>query len=236
MKTMEEWASLIIPVTSDTKISLNGATNKTAEQIMTGLNFKNQLQNIREFVNFRDKYFHETGFYSRISLQLTFLQNNMSELPEIIKLAAQMGIDRIKGHHLWTHFPEIENLSFKRDKKSMQAWNKIVDKAYKTSEQYRKPNGEKILLEQFSYLKSSETKEVPYEYNCPFLTKELWVSASGKISPCCAPDEQRNSLGDFGDYPKTTLLDVLESRLYQDLVKNYKSHPLCKTCVMRKPI
>ncbi len=234
-KSVDDWAKLIIPVTSDTKISVNGATKQTAEKIMRGLDFDRQIENIRKFVAFRNKYYRETGYYSRISFQLTFMQNNMHELPEIIKLAAELDIDRIKGHHLWTHFPEIEHLSFKKDEKSMQKWNKIVDSAYEAAEKYRRPNGQKILLEQINYLKPQETTEVPYEYNCPFLEKELWISATGKISPCCAPDEQRDTLGDFGHYPETSLKDVLISDIYKNLVNNYKNHPLCKVCVMRKP-
>lgn len=235
-KTVEQWARLIIPVTSDTKISLNGAVKETAENIMTGLDFEKQIQNIREFVAFRNLHYKDTGNYSRITLQLTFLQSNMQELPEIVKLAADLDIDRIKGHHLWTHFSEIENLSFKKSEASMQNWNKIVDKTFIAAEKFRKSSGEKILLDQIDYLKPTEEKEVSFEYECPFLEKELWISATGKISPCCAPDEQRSSLGDFGYYPETSLSNVLTGQVYRSLVKSYKDNNLCKTCVMRKPV
>jgi len=233
-KSVEDWAKIIIPITSDTKISLNGATKKTAEKIMTGLNFDKQIQNIKEFVHFRNKYFEKTGHFSRITLQLTYLQNNMHELAKIIKLASVLDIDRIKGHHLWTHFPEIKNLSFKNDKNSIEKWNNIVDKTKEAARIYRKPNGKKIILEQINYLTYNEPQKVPSEYNCPFLGKELWISATGKISPCCAPDDLRKSLGDFGNYPETSLQSVLQSENYQDLMQNYKSKKVCKICVMRK--
>ncbi len=235
-RTIEEWAEMIIPVTSDTKISVNGATKETAEKIMEGLNFDNQINKLVAFVKYRDKYYEKTDFYSRITLQLTFMQNNMHELVDIIKLASELNIDRIKGHHLWTHFDEIRDLSFKTDKEAINKWNKLVDEAKNAVEKYRKPNGSKIILEQVEYIDNNKSKEVPYEYECPFLNKELWISATGKISPCCAPDEQRNSLGDFGNYSNKSLKDVLESDIYNDLVNNYKSKTLCKTCVMRKPV
>ncbi len=235
-KPVEEWAKLIIPVTSDTKISLNGATKETAEKIMIGLNFEKQIENIRKYVVYRNQYFEKTGYYSRISFQLTFMQNNMHELPEIIKLASELDIDRIKGHHLWTHFPEIKHLSFKYNRESIKKWNSLVDKAYEAADKYLRKNGEKVILEQIDYLQEYENVEIPYEYECPFLEKELWISATGKISPCCAPDELRDSLGNFGFYPETSLKEVLDSKLYKNLVENYKEHPLCKSCVMRKPI
>ena len=56
-KTVEQWAKLIIPITSDTKISFNGATKETAEKVMTGLDFEKQIQNIRAFVAIRNKHF-----------------------------------------------------------------------------------------------------------------------------------------------------------------------------------
>jgi MoaA/NifB/PqqE/SkfB family radical SAM enzyme len=235
-KGVEDWAALIIPVTSDTKISLNGSSKDTAEKVMLGLDFDKQVQDINQFVEYRNRHYSETGFYSRITLQLTFMQNNMHELVDIIKLAAELDIDRIKGHHLWTHFDEIKELSFKQNAVSMVAWNAIVDEARTAVNKYRKSNGERVILEQIDYLQEQESAEVPYEYDCPFLEKELWISATGKISPCCAPDEQRNSLGDFGNYPEVKIEDVLSSPKYKDLVKNYKQHPLCKQCVMRKPI
>ena len=127
-KSVEEWSKLIVPITSDIKISWNGATKETSEKIMQGSNYENQLQNVKALIKYRNEYFEKTGYYCRLTFQLTFLQNNMHELVEIVKLASKLGIDRIKGHHLWTHFEEIENLSFKYSKESIGKWNKIVGK------------------------------------------------------------------------------------------------------------
>lgn len=230
----KKWAEKIIPVTSDTKISFNGATKSTAENIMRGLNFEKQLSNIKEFVKYRNQYFNETGYTSNITLQLTFMKNNMPELIDIIYLASLMDIDRIKGHHLWIHFKEIENQSIKSSESLINKWNDIVIKAKEASEKFRKPNGEKIILENIELINFQKNTIINSEYNCPFLNNELWISATGKISPCCAPDEKRNSLGDFRTYPQTGMLQVLESKVYKNLVNNYKSYELCKTCVMRK--
>jgi len=234
-KKIETWAKLIVPITSDIKISWNGATKETNEKIMQGCNFENQLEYVKSLIDFRDKYFEHTAYYCRITFQLTFMQNNMHELGDIIKLASELGIDRIKGHHLWTHFEEIEHLSFKSSEENITDWNKLVEKAFTAQEKYRKPNGDKIILENIFPLSVKQKKEIPKNFECPFLEKELWISATGKISPCCAPDELRDSLGDFGYYPETSISEVLKSEDYLHLVKNYLSKDLCKTCNMRKP-
>lgn len=230
-----EWAKMIVPNTSDVKISWNGATAETAEKIMLGVNFNDVLENVKQFVFCRDEHFVETGYFCRVTFQLTFMQNNMHELADIVKLAAELGVDRVKGHQLWTHFAEIKSLSMKATKESVANWNKYVKQAYETQEKHRKPNGEKVILENIIPLHDNENIEVPEKYECPFLSKELWISATGNISPCCAPDNLRKSLGDFGNISATTIEDVLTSEAYTELVSNYKTKPLCKTCNMRKP-
>ena len=234
-KSVEEWAKLIVPTTTDVKISWNGATRETSEKVMQGIDFEKAIKNVKEFIKYRDEHYAKTGYFCRVTFQLTFLQNNMHELADIIKLAASLGIDRVKGHQLWAHFDEIKELSMKVSIDSITQWNEYVKQAFESQEKYRKPNGEKVFLENIIPLTVNESKEVPEHYECPFLTKELWISATGKISPCCAPDKLRKSLGDFGNISMTTIEEVLQSSEYTELIRNYKSKPLCRTCNMRKP-
>ena len=234
-KSVTEWARLIVPITTDVKISWNGATAETSEKVMLKIDFQETLENVREFIRVRNEHFAKTGYYCRVTFQLTFMQNNMHELAGIIKLAADLDIDRVKGHQLWSHFDEIKSLSMKATPESISQWNSYVKEAYEVQEKYRKPNGEKVLLENIIPLQENEDKEIPEHYECPFLEKELWISATGTISPCCAPDEQRKTLGDFGNIQQSSIEEVLKSNKYQNLVKNYKNIDLCKTCNMRKP-
>lgn len=234
-KTVLEWAELIAPNTTDVKFSWNGATKETAEKVMLGIDFEKAVENVREFIKYRDKHFANTGYFCRVTFQLTFMQINMHELADIVKLAASLGVDRVKGHQLWAHFEEIKNLSMKTSKASMDNWNLFVQQAYKAQDEFRKPNGEKVVLENIIPFTDYQNYEIPEDYECPFLDKELWISATGKISPCCAPDNLRKSLGDFGNINETTIEEVLLSPAYRELVKSYKSEPLCMTCNMRKP-
>lgn len=234
-KTVTEWAKLIVPITTDVKISWNGATAETSQKVMLKINFDEAVANVKEFIRIRDEHFANTGYYCRVTFQLTFMQNNMHELADIVKLASQLGVDRVKGHQLWAHFDEIKHLSMKATPESILQWNEYVKQANEAQEKFRKPNGEKVILENIIPLQKNENKEFPESYECPFLEKELWVSATGKISPCCAPDEQRNTLGDFGNIENTSIEEVLQSDVYQNLVNKYKTKPLCKTCNMRKP-
>ena len=123
----------------------------------------------------------------------------------------------------------------KHSAESILQWNKYVEEAYKAQEKYRKHNGEKVILENIIPIELNESQEIPENYNCPFLGKELWISPTGKISPCCAPDEMRQTLGNFGNIENNTIESILNSDNYINLITHYKQIPLCKTCNMRKP-
>jgi MoaA/NifB/PqqE/SkfB family radical SAM enzyme len=234
--SVEDWAKLIVPITTDMKISWNGSNEATMEKIMTGLSFKRNLDNLKRFIAIRNNHFETTGYYCRVTFQVTFMQSNMHELADLIKLAAEYDVDRVKGHHVWIHFPELNHMSIKSDTGSIEKWNRIVVQAYEARETYKRPNGEMVILENIIPLQDIENKAVPEEYDCPFLGKELWVSATGKISPCCAPDYHRNLLGDFGNATNKKLIDVIHSKHYNNLLSTYKNHDLCKKCNMRKPV
>lgn len=229
-----EWAKKIVPIGSDVKISWNGATKKTSELIMIGSNFEKRVQNVREFIKVRDEIAAQGGNYCRITFQLTFIETGLKEIPEVVELAASLGVNRVKGHHLWVFTKEMKNESMRRSKEAIQQWNQVAAKAIEVAENFRLPNGEKVLLENIYELDETAEKELIPQGVCPFLGKEAWVSAEGRFGPCCAPDEDRKRLGDFRTLYNQSIQDIWESDTYQQLQKNYLKHDVCKRCNMRK--
>ena len=114
---------------------------------MLKINFDEAIANVKEFIRIRNEHFKTIGHKCRVTFQLTFMQNNMHELADIIALAAELDVDRVKGHQLWAHFNEIKNLSMKHSTESILQWNEYVRQAHEAQEKYRKPNGEKVILE-----------------------------------------------------------------------------------------
>ncbi len=230
----KEWGEKIIPVTSDVKISWNGATKETQEKIMSGSKWEKHLESARQFIEVRDNHARDTGRYCRITLQMTFLETNIHELSDIVRLAADLGADRVKGHHVWIHFKELRPLSLRRSAESVLRWNKAVEKARQVAENYRLPNGKRILLDNIYPLDPGQPKELIPDDECPFLGKEIWVSAEGRFNPCCAPDEERLILGEFGNLNDLSLSSIWNSCAYLNLMKDYSTYPLCKTCNMKR--
>jgi glycosyltransferase involved in cell wall biosynthesis/MoaA/NifB/PqqE/SkfB family radical SAM enzyme len=230
------WAERIVPVTSDVKISWNGATKDTHERIMLGARWEHVLENVRVFIAVRDACAAGGRHRCRVTFQLTFLEANVGELADIVRLAIDLGVDRVKGHHLWAHFDGIKHLSMRRDADAVRRWNEAVLAARAAAAERPLPNGKHILLENLFFLDETATTDLAPGGPCPFLGQEAWVSAEGRFDPCCAPDAQRRTLGEFGDLNERGLMQIWRGEEYARLVKTYRSRALCLGCNMRKPV
>lgn len=231
----EAWARKIVPVTSDVKISWNGATKATHEAIMLGARWEKVLANVRSFIAVRDQHAADGGNRCRVTFQLTFLERNVAELAEMVRLAIDLGVDRVKGHHLWAHFDEIEGQSMRRDVGAIRRWNQAVVEAREAAAERTLPNGRNILLENIFLLDETATEDLAPGGPCPFLGQEAWVSAVGRFDPCCAPDAQRRTLGEFGNLHEQGLMEIWNGDEYRQLVSTYRNRSLCLGCNMRKP-
>ena len=233
---VEKWGKLILPYASDVKISINGASKKVNESIMEGLNFEKQIENIKKFVEERDLIRKEGKNYPTITFQATFFEKNLRELPELLKLAIDMNIDRFKGHHLWITHSELKNESLRRNQRSIKKWNKTVDMLKEIAENKKLKNGRSIQLDNVYYVRQSTSKEtITNAFICPFLGREAWIAWDGRFNVCCAPNELRQTLGDYGNVNTINFLNLWNSQKYNDLVKNWGNYEICKKCNMRKP-
>ena len=230
------WAERIVPVASDVKVSWNGSTKDTQERVMLGARWETVLENVRAFIAVRDDHASRGGDRCQVTFQLTFMEVNFSELPDVVRLAALVGVDRVKGHHLWAHFPQIRNQSMRRSTEAIERWNAAVDAAHAAAERHRLPDGSRVLLENIFRLDATTGEgEITAGAECPFLGQEAWVASDGRFNPCCAPDALRRSLGDFGNVNGTSLYDIWQSAAYEDLQSGYREKALCRGCNMRRP-
>lgn len=228
-QNVEYWAKRIVPIGSDVKISWNGATSSIHNAIMLKSSLDQHMQNAKRFIKVRDEL--STGYDCSLTMQLTFMKDNLEEVPAMVHLAIDLGFDRIKGHQLWSHFPEIEEQNLRNNIESAERWNEVVD----ICESIAVSDGKtKIALANFHKLDISENK-ISLDGECPFLGKEMWIDPSGRFNVCCAPDQERKQLGYFGNLNEDSLVDIVNSEGYRYLQSSYLSNELCQNCNMRRP-
>tara|TARA_B110001452_G_scaffold267540_1_gene277942 strand:+ start:2347 stop:3420 length:1074 start_codon:yes stop_codon:yes gene_type:complete len=230
----ERWADLIVPVGSDVKFSWNGSTQESQSLVMVNNDFEQNMKDLQTFIRVRDKHAEKGGNYCSVTLQMTFMEMNLKQIPEVVKLAIAEGVDRIKGHHLWAHFEEIKNEDMRRNKESIDRWNLIATECINIAEGNLLPNGKQIKLANIYTLDGEHGGELHPDATCPFLRQEAWVNHEGRFDPCCSPDELRQSLGYFGNVKQKGLIDLWTSDAYQNLTTNYLDNDVCRKCNMRQ--
>ncbi len=228
------WAERIVPITSDIKISWNGSSKTTQERIMMGSRWERHIDNVRAFIAVRDKHAADGGNYCQVTFQLTFMEANFEELSDIVRLAIDLGVDRVKGHHLWVHCAEMANQSMLRNPDAIRRWNKAVQEAQRVSSERTLQNGKHILLKNIYPLVEDNIANLTQAGPCPFLGQEAWISADGRFHPCCAPDDLRRSLGSFGSVCEQDFIAIWHGEYYKRLVATYRNRTLCLQCIMRK--
>ena len=225
------WADKLLPVLSDVKFSINAIDSNVNESIMKGACTKTQLDNIKRFLSLRDKYAMESGKRCTVTLQMTFMRSNVEHVSDVLHWAISHGVDRLKGHHLWVTWPEMEEESLKSSDELIKRWNEVVDEVHEIAYSRKLPGGECICLANITPLDSDSDPVV--KGSCPFIGKEAWVEADGTFQVCCCPSDVRQKFGSFGTLQNESLKNLWRSEAYRSFVACWGDHENCRICNMR---
>ena len=212
---------------------LKEQSEKTQTDIMLGADLSQHIENARRFISVRDEWSNRN--YCSMTMQLTFMRSNLDEIPDLVKLAIEMGFDRIKGHQLWAHFHQLSQENLRNDIIFAERWNLVSKHCHELVATHNKTAKRPFRIDNFFELQLDDLDDIAPNGDCPFLGREIWVDPSGRFNVCCAPDQQRKSLGDFGNLSKESLPTLASSSQYHELMSSYQSHTLCKQCTMRRP-
>jgi MoaA/NifB/PqqE/SkfB family radical SAM enzyme len=226
------WAERLAPVASDVKISWNGATARTAERLMAGLDFARAVDAVRAFVAARDATVRP-GPRCRVSFQVTAQEANVGELPGIVQLAAALGVERVKVNHIQVRFPALAERSLRRDGHAIRRWNEAVGAAHATAEAHRLASGERVLLENVLPLAEDPAAPAPVG-PCRFVGREAWLHPDGRFAPCPHPAAARGELGDFGSVGDRPLAAIWDGEGFRRFVASWEEHPVCRACPFRR--
>ena len=227
------WAERLVPVASDVKISWNGATPATAEAIMPGLDLSRAVANVRAFAAVRDAR-ASPGRRCRLSFQVTAQEGNVGELADVVRLAASLGVERVKVNQLQIRFPALAARSLRRSPEAIRRWNAAVVAMRAASEEAPLPSGARVLLENVVPLAEDPSAPAPAG-PCPFLGREAWLHPGGVFAPCPHPAAARGALGDFGSAADRPLAAIWTGDALRALVARWPADPPCAACPFRRP-
>ena len=209
----------ILPNLLDIKISFDAYNKNTFEVIRKGAKQDIIIKNIRKLIWYRNKI--KNNF--TITLQMTLLTLNYKELLDIIRFAADEGINSVKAYHVFAYNKEIKKLSLIENLDEFEEIRvKAINLANKLNIRLEisEPN---INIEKFNL--SSLIKQP-----CRLLWTECWFDTNGSFYPCHSHGQLN-----YGNIRNMNFINIWNSEELQYLRKyQIKGYPqgICKNCGM----
>ena len=201
-------------------ISIDGSTAATFERIRVGAKFDKVIEGSRRLIRMR-------GGRKRPAIHFwtTAQVDNIHELPDIVRLAKDVGVDSLHVNHDLVYWGQDE-WQGKLETQALQGSQPNDGEAF--IQQARAVAGElKLPFELYTGGKFS------YEENrlCHWPWSSAFVSSEGDVIPCGVignPDVMN-----FGNMLKDNIKDIWNGKAYQDFRQDMKRgniHDVCKGC------
>jgi MoaA/NifB/PqqE/SkfB family radical SAM enzyme len=204
-------------------ISIAGTSNKTHDKIRTGSSFDNLFNNIKTFNNLKRKMRSKTP---KLVISFLMTKTNIEDLPEIVNLAKEMGIDEIVAINLDYTPTQLQ------DELKVFSFNS-VDSSFKKFIEIAVKRAKKIKLPFRVY--PLEMEEVVMCEMNPL--QIVFFSYDGCVSPCvylnmtkrgliprifCGQQHELQRLC-FGNITEKDFVEIWESNAYKNFRKVYQN-------------
>lgn len=197
-------------------VSLDGATDETNGRIRRGSKIKQIEEDLRDIVKIKK----ERGLkYPWINFVFCAMQSNINELPDLVRLAASIGLEEVKVVYLTVFEDELLN-------ESLWGHEKLVKDIFEQSIQVAEKSG--IALKLPHYVGDDEAGD-KYHKDCFVSWRDFFLGSDGYVRPCMSTSVQ------FFRYDKNQdFMSIWNSPQYQNYRKivndQVRMDNPCKRC------
>lgn len=189
-------------------ISVDGATKETYEKIRRGGKFEDVIRNTQRLTALKKKIRAPT--HIRINFVCSML--NIREIPEMVVLASQLGVDGLEIRMLREAFQWRPKPKYKQTIDDLSVSFSSVKKHI--------PPKSKIEL-------SVETPRPTFPI-CDWPFKTCYITEDGFVTPCCNVPEPGIS---FGNVFNTPLAEIWNNQLYREFRRGFITGNPPESCV-----
>lgn len=163
----------IVPNLLDIKISFDGYKKQTFERIRKGADYNLVLGNIKNLIKIKN----ERNPMATVTLQMTLFSFNYNELLDLVCLAKDIGINKVKAYHLFSYSMEMDEYSLVNHLEDFEKVRKDVLKLAKELEinvDIAEPESHNI---------ESDVKHL-VKQKCRLPWAECFIDYDGCVYPC----------------------------------------------------
>lgn len=216
-------------------ISLDGANAQTYQAIRIRARFERVLRNLRRLVHTKANM---QSALPHLRLVAVAMRENLAELPELVRLAHEEGIDTVFVQHLCHDFGESSLPAQYRPMRSFIDTQTLLNEDPQRVAHYFEAAREQadalgITLRLPNLMPRSYSPAASGKTRCDWPWRGSYISYDGKAMPCCmvaTPDRIH-----FGDMAQNGVSQVWNNREYEEFRERLASDlppEVCKSCAV----
>lgn len=168
-------------------VSLDGASTATNDRIRNGSNFQKIVENVEAITSYRDK----NGLdYPYVNFVMTGMKSNLHDLPAMVSLAADLGVQEVKMVYLTVFDAALSAESLIHSQTSVQ---EIFSQAETLAKKLN------ITLK-LPYIQGQDPAGDASHRECIFPYRDLFVGSDGSVRPCVSSTDQLFTLETAMDF------------------------------------
>jgi radical SAM protein with 4Fe4S-binding SPASM domain len=214
-------------------VSIDGATPETYERIRVGSKFDRVVGNLKRVVEEKERRSHP---YPTIQLTMVVMQQNLHELPELIRLAHEWSVDSVFVQHLCHDFGESSLPAHYRPMREfVQSETLLSDQPQQIEQYFNEARTVAKTLGVNLRLPRTEPHRhppgTPGPQRCDWPWNGAYISYQGYAMPCCmvsTPD--RIHFGKFLDQGVEQTWNGSEYQSFRNQLASDTPPDVCRSC------
>ena len=214
-------------------VSLDGATAQTYESIRVRGHYAKVVANIRRLLSSRGN-----RALPEVKIVMVLMRRNLHELPDLVRLAADLGVGELDVQQLCHDFGESTLPAQYAAMREFVASETLADlppeEVEPVFEAARQLAAQRGLALRLPHLQpKTYAPGTPGEQRCDWPWSGAYVSYDGHFMPCCmisTPD--RGSMGRLSSGTVTEIWDGEQYRAFRAALSSGKPPEVCATCAV----
>jgi len=192
-----EWFA---PIIRDVKVSFDGASALTFERYRCGARFEQACDVVRALVK---RLCRVRVRRPVVALQMTLMRSNLAELPAMVRLASELGADRVRAYHLFSFSDDMDAESLMP---SLEGYRAILEEALTVGGEL----GIDLQLAEPPLAQGEPVVLSPSVCHLPW--HESWIDYDGAVFPCHSHAGQV-----AGRLREATFTEIWNGPLYREI-------------------
>jgi radical SAM protein with 4Fe4S-binding SPASM domain len=213
------------------RISLDAASAQGYQKIRNSDKFEQIVENLKSFVLLQK---HQRVTHPKLSLWFLGTQDNIAELPDFVKLAAEIGVEEVYLQRL-VYFQDDKGYGLAKGSMTLQdstnGSSELVEQSQDVAAKLGVQFNASGLSQPRVSLQGQNSAELPWT-QCYRSSTLMYITANGNVLPCCISPFSTTDYASIilGNVFKNSLADIWSGSRYCNFRKKHQTQAPPKCC------